>query len=157
MRPPCCHFLLLISYKRNPVLFNLQDKQTVSSSVFVIGLFVMVTEGTLPVAQLVKALRYKPEGRGFDSRWCHSEIFIDIILPPSLIALGSTQRLTEISTRNISWGVKAAGAQGWQPYHLHVLAVLKSGRLNLLEPSGPDQACNGIALHLPYYCGYIFP
>ena len=23
------------------------------------------------VAQLVEALRYKPEGRGFDSRWCH--------------------------------------------------------------------------------------
>ena len=23
------------------------------------------------VAQLVKALRYKPAGRGFDSRWCH--------------------------------------------------------------------------------------
>jgi hypothetical protein len=22
-------------------------------------------------AQLVEALRYKPEGRGFDSRWCH--------------------------------------------------------------------------------------
>jgi hypothetical protein len=22
------------------------------------------------VAQLVDALRYKPEGRGFDSRWC---------------------------------------------------------------------------------------
>ena len=27
--------------------------------------------------------------------------------------------------------------------------VLKSGRLNLLEPSGPVQACNGIALPLP--------
>jgi len=27
--------------------------------------------------------------------------------------------------------------------------VLKSGNLNLLEPSGPVQACNGIALHLP--------
>ena len=26
--------------------------------------------------------------------------------------------------------------------------VLKSGSLNLLEPSGPDQACNGIALPL---------
>jgi len=25
--------------------------------------------------------------------------------------------------------------------------VLKSGSLNLLEPSGPVQACNGIALH----------
>ena len=24
------------------------------------------------VAQLVEALRYKPEGRGFDPRWCHS-------------------------------------------------------------------------------------
>ena len=23
------------------------------------------------VSQLVEALRYKPEGRGFDSRWCH--------------------------------------------------------------------------------------
>ena len=23
------------------------------------------------VAQLVEALRYKPEGRRFDSRWCH--------------------------------------------------------------------------------------
>jgi hypothetical protein len=27
--------------------------------------------------------------------------------------------------------------------------VLKSGGLNLLEPSGPVQACNGIALPLP--------
>ena len=43
-------------------------------------------------------------------------------------------------------GVKAAGAYGWQPYHLHVPIVLKSGSLNLLQPSGPVQACNGIAL-----------
>jgi hypothetical protein len=27
--------------------------------------------GVLLVEQLVEALRYKPEGRGFDSRWCH--------------------------------------------------------------------------------------
>ena len=55
------------------------------------------------VAQLVEALRYKPEGRGFDSRWCHN---------PSgrTMALGLTQPLIEMSTRNISWGVKAAGA-----------------------------------------------
>ena len=33
-------------------------------------------------------------------------------------------------------------------YHLHVPIVLKSGSLNLLEPSGPVQACNGIALSL---------
>jgi hypothetical protein len=62
------------------------------------------------------------------------------------MALGSTQPLTEMSTRNILWRVKAAGAYGWQPYHLHVTIVLKYGSLNLLEPSGPVQACNGIAL-----------
>jgi hypothetical protein len=33
------------------------------------------------VAQLVEALRYKPEGRGFDFRL---ESFIDIILPAAL-------------------------------------------------------------------------
>jgi hypothetical protein len=31
------------------------------------------------------------------------------------MALGSTQSLIEMSTRNISWGVNAAGAYGWQP------------------------------------------
>jgi hypothetical protein len=48
------------------------------------------------VAQVVDALRYKPEGRGFDSSWC--------------LALGSTQQLTEKSNRNFSWRVKAADA-----------------------------------------------
>jgi hypothetical protein len=38
-----------------------------------------------------------------------------------------------------------------QPYHLHVPTVLKSGSLNLLEPYGPVQACNGIALPLCFY------
>ena len=62
------------------------------------------------------------------------------------MAPGSTQPPTEMSTGNIFWGIKVAGAQGWQPYRLHVPIVLKSGNLNLLEPSGPVQACNGIAL-----------
>jgi hypothetical protein len=62
------------------------------------------------------------------------------------MALGLTQPLTEMSTRNIFWGVKEAGAYGRQPYHLHVPIVLKCGSLNLLEPSGPVQGCNGIAL-----------
>ena len=54
-----------------------------------------------PVAQLVETLRYKSEGRGFDSQWCHSG---------RTMALGLAQPLTEISTRNISRGVKGAGA-----------------------------------------------
>ena len=62
-----------------------------------------------------------------------------------IMTLRLTQPLTEMSTRNIFWGVMAAGSWGW-PYHLHVPSVLKSGSLRLLEPSGPVQACNGIAL-----------
>ena len=38
-------------------------------------------------------------------------------------------------------------------YHLHVRIVKKSGSLNLLEPCGPVQACNGIALRLPLLNG----
>jgi hypothetical protein len=65
------------------------------------------------------------------------------------MALRSTRPLTKMSTRNISCGVKAAGAWGWQPCHLHVPIVLKSGSFILQEPSGPVQACNWIALPLP--------
>jgi hypothetical protein len=59
------------------------------------------------------------------------------------MALGLTQPLTQMSTRNISWGVKMAGVSGWKPYQLR---VLKSGSLNLLKPSGPVQVCNETAL-----------
>ena len=52
----------------------------------------------LAVAQLVEALRYKSEGREFDSRWHRT------------VAQRLTQPVTEMSTRSISWGVKAAGA-----------------------------------------------
>jgi len=48
-------------------------------------------------------------------------------------------------------GVKAAGAYGWQYYHLHVSIFLKFGSLNLLEPSGHIQDCNGIALPFNFH------
>jgi hypothetical protein len=65
------------------------------------------------------------------------------------MALVLNQTVTEISTKNISSEVgKAAGAKGWQPYHIHVPFVLKFGSLNLLGPSRPVQACNGIVLPL---------
>jgi hypothetical protein len=38
------------------------------------------------------------------------EIFIDINPSDRTVALGSTQPPTEMSTRNISWGLNAAGA-----------------------------------------------
>jgi hypothetical protein len=62
------------------------------------------------------------------------------------MALGSTQPLTEMSTyQECFLGVKAAGAQSWQPCNLHVPIVMKFGSLNLLEPLGPVKVCNGIA------------
>jgi len=42
-------------------------------------------------------------GRRFDSRWCDNPY-------GRSVALGFTQLLTEMSTRNISLGVKAADA-----------------------------------------------
>jgi hypothetical protein len=58
---------------------------------------------------VVKALRYKQAGRGFDSPWCEGNFSVT---HPSgrTMALGSTQLLTKMSTRCISLGVKAAGA-----------------------------------------------
>ena len=44
------------------------------------------------------ALRYKPEDRGFDSRWCRH------IPSGRTVSLESTHPLVEMSTRNISWG-----------------------------------------------------
>jgi hypothetical protein len=62
------------------------------------------------VAQLVEALFYKPESRGFKSLRGHW-IFFNRPNPFSLImALGSTQLLTEMSTSNIL-GAKARPAR----------------------------------------------
>jgi len=61
------------------------------------------------VAQLVEALRYKPEGRGFDSRWCHWNFSLKYSFRPHY-GLDSNKSLKVMSTRNMSWGVKADSA-----------------------------------------------
>jgi len=67
------------------------------------------------------------------------------------MALGLTQPLTETSTENISWGGKYGQCVGLTNLpHSCAATVLKSGTLNLLESSGPVQACNGIALPLTF-------
>jgi hypothetical protein len=54
-------------------------------------------------AAVVEALHYKPEGLGIESRWFNWNFHLR---NPSgrTMALGSTQPLTEMNTRNISWG-----------------------------------------------------
>jgi hypothetical protein len=71
------------------------------------------------------------------------------------MALGSTQPLTEMSTRCISQG------KGDRCVRLTTLppscaVVMKSGILNFLASSGPFQACKGTALPLILYSLYNF-
>ena len=65
------------------------------------------------------------------------------------VDFSSTQPLTEMSTRSISWGYRrpVRKADNLPP---SCAVVMKSWTLNFLEPSGPLQACNGIAVPLPF-------
>jgi len=58
-------YRMYVSYSNN---FKVRECFFTVTFKFVWG--VCVYGGTLLVAQLVEALRYKPEGRGFDFRWC---------------------------------------------------------------------------------------
>jgi hypothetical protein len=42
-----------------------------TDAIAIIFISYLAKRGTLLVAQLIEALRYKLEGRGFDSHWCH--------------------------------------------------------------------------------------
>jgi hypothetical protein len=115
----------------------------ISEKYNVVGMFCSENYGDLlhmtwghTVAYLAEVLRYKPAGRGFVSE---GVIGIFHWHNPSgrNKGLGLTQPLTESSARNIFFGIKAAGASIWQPYHLRFPIVSKRGSLTLLEPSGP--------------------
>ena len=67
------------------------------------------------------------------------------------MALGSTQPLTEMSTRNISWGGKGGRCEGLTTLPPSCAVVMKSGILILLEHSEVLQASNGIALPFTLY------
>jgi len=81
------------------------------------------------VMQLVEALCSKPEGRDFDSRLNRSG---------RTIALGSTQSLTEMSTRNITWEQRCLVRRTDKPTSfIFWLSANLWAWVSLLEPSGP--------------------
>jgi hypothetical protein len=67
------YFLFILSDQRLNIVKNICICTHVPDSVQTMYELPMLPSNTggYAVAQLVEALCYKPEGRGFDSRWCH--------------------------------------------------------------------------------------
>jgi hypothetical protein len=102
------------------------------------------------VTQLVKALRYKPEGRTFDSRWCHWNF--SLIFPPGrIMTLKSTQSLTEKSTR-IFPGDKGGRCVGLTTLPPSCADSWNLGASTFWNPQG----LSGIALPLLYGDGLCY-
>ena len=92
------------------------------------------------VAQLVEALRYEPEGRRFDSRWYHWNFSLTHSFRCTM-ALGLTHPLTEMSTRNISWGGKGGRCVGLTTLPPSCVDCLEIWEL---QPPGTLRACLGL-------------
>jgi len=108
-------------------------KQTVYTFTKFLNYFLQlstITSGYV-VVQLVGTLRYKPEGRWFNSQWCYSG---------HIMALSLTQPLTEMSTRNISWD------KGGRCVGLTTLLPSFADSLEIWEPQPPGNlgACPGM-------------
>jgi len=69
---------------------------------------ITVSKDAYSVEQFVATLPYMPEGRGFDSPWDREFYWFNHY--GRTMTVGSTQRLTEMSTKGISWSVIAAVA-----------------------------------------------
>ena len=68
--------------------------------------------------------------------------FSDIFPSDHTMALGSTQPLVKMNTRNIYGGIGGWCVRVTTSPPLSAV-VMKSGSLNFLEPSGPHRACYG--------------
>jgi hypothetical protein len=74
--------------------------------------------------------------------------FIDLILA----ALGSTQPLTAVGTRDISWGLRRPVRKVDILTTFMLRFSINSGNLNLLKPQRPVKVCNRKAL--PCYAAH---
>jgi hypothetical protein len=73
------------------------------------------------------------------------------------MARGSTQPLTETSTRNISWGVNAAGAYGWQPTTFKCRLSRNLGASTSWKPQGLDRTVMGLLYLFYMFYSSILP
>ena len=92
------------------------------------------------MAQLVKALHYKSEGRGFDSRWCHWNFSLTLSFRPHY---GSGD--DSVSNRNEYQEYFLRGEGGWC-VGLTTLLPSCADCLEMWEPLPPGtlRACSGL-------------
>lgn len=69
------------------------------------------------------------------------------------MSLGLTHPLTDMSTRDLPWGIKAAVCRA-DTHVTFIYRLFEDPRsLNFLEPSGPVYICTGIAL--PFFTVHV--
>ena len=99
---------------------------------------------------MVKVLCYKSEGCWFDPRWRHWNFLIDIKSFRTHYGPGVDSASNRSEYREHFLGVKAAGAQGWQPYHHPVPLSWNLGTLTSWKPLGHSRPVTGLLYLLTY-------
>ena len=102
---------------------------------------------------VIKVLCYKSEGRWFDPTWCHWIFYWHRIFTIALWPWG-WHSLWQKWVPGVFPGGKGGRCVRLTNLPPSCAVVMKSGNLRFLEPSGPAQACNGVALPLPFYCPF---
>ena len=99
------------------------------------------------MAQLAEALRYKPEGLRSNAQWCLWNFSLTQSFQPHCgTGVDSAPNRNEYQEYFLGGGGSQSVGLTTLPPTCAMPNVLKSGSLNHLEPSGPVQASNGIAL-----------
>jgi hypothetical protein len=88
---------------------------------------------THALAQLVEALCHKPEGRGFDSRWCHWNFSLTLCFQPHY-GPGVNSSSNRNEYQEYFLGVKATGAdclEIWKPQRRGTLRAVQGFLLHV--------------------------
>ena len=107
------------------------------SSVYIWNRIVLLTDRKLGDrgGTVVKVLCYKLEGLWFDPRWCHWNFLLTYSLR-SHYDPGVDSAFNRNEYQENFLGVNAAGAYGWQPYHLPMPLSWNMGTLTSWNPLG---------------------
>ena len=96
------------------------------------------------LTQLVKALRYKPQGRGFDSRWCHRKFSLTWSFRPHYGPGAESASNRNEYQEYILWG------KGGRCVGLIILPLSCADCLAIWEPQPPGTLRNFPGFVLPF-------